>query len=127
MNFREDPAIFIQIAEWVCEQVLLGKWKSGEKITSIRDLAIQMEVNPNTVQRAYDILQQREIITNKRGLGIYIETDATERILAFKREQFMENELPVFLRNIYLLKIDLNEIGKQYDKFVRANFKNKMK
>src|SRR5664279_1531865 len=127
MNFREDPAIFIQIAEWVCEQVLLGKWKSGEKITSIRDLAMDMEVNPNTVQRAYDILQQREIITNKRGLGIYIETDATERILAFKREQFLENELPVFLRNIYLLKIDLNEIGKQYDKFVRANFKNKMK
>ena len=127
MNFREDPAIFIQIAEWVCEQVLLGKWKSGEKITSIRDLAMDMEVNPNTVQRAYDILQQREIITNKRGLGIYIETDATERILAFKREQFLENELPVFLRNIYLLKIDLNEIGKQYDKFVRANFKNKLK
>jgi len=127
MNFRENPAIFIQIAEWVCEQVLLGKWKSGEKITSIRDLAMDMEVNPNTVQRAYDILQQREIITNKRGLGIYIETDATERILAFKREQFLENELPVFLRNIYLLKIDLNEIGKQYDKFVRANFKNKLK
>jgi len=127
MNFRENPAIFIQIAEWVCEQVLLGKWKSGEKITSIRDLAIQMEVNPNTVQRAYDILQQREIITNKRGLGIYIETDAIERILAFKREQFMENELPVFFRNIYLQKIDLNEIGKLYDKFVRANFKSKIK
>jgi DNA-binding transcriptional regulator YhcF (GntR family) len=127
MNFRENPAIFIQIAEWVCEQVLLGKWKAGEKITSIRDLAIQMEVNPNTVQRAYDILQQREIITNKRGLGIYIESEATERILAFKREQFMENELPVFLRNIYLMKIDLDEIGKQYDKFVRANFKNRMK
>ncbi len=127
MNFRENPAIFIQIAEWVCEQVLLGKWKAGEKITSIRDLAIQMEVNPNTVQRAYDTLQQKEIISNKRGLGIYIEADAAERILDFKREQFMENELPVFLRNIYLLKIDPNEIGKLYDKFVRANFKNKAK
>lgn len=127
MNFRENPAIFIQIAEWVCEQVLLGKWKSGEKITSIRDLAIQMEVNPNTVQRAYDMLQQKEIITNKRGLGIYIEADATERILDFKREQFMENELPVFLRSIYLLKIDPDEIGKLYDKFVKTHFKNKQK
>lgn len=127
MNFRENPAIFIQIAEWVCEQVLLGKWKAGEKITSIRDLAIQMEVNPNTVQRAYDTLQQKEIITNKRGLGIFIEADATERILDFKREQFMENELPVFLRNIYLLKIDPDEIGKLYDKFVKTHFKNKQK
>jgi DNA-binding transcriptional regulator YhcF (GntR family) len=127
MNFRENPAIFIQIAEWVCEQVLLGKWKPGEKITSIRDLAIQMEVNPNTVQRAYDLLQQQDIITNKRGLGIYIENEATERILDFKREQFMENELPVFLKNIYLLKIDVNEIGKLYDKFLKTHFKNKQK
>jgi DNA-binding transcriptional regulator YhcF (GntR family) len=127
MNFRENPAIFIQIAEWVCEQVLLGKWKAGEKITSIRDLAVQMEVNPNTVQRAYDLLQQREIIGNKRGLGIYIEEEATERILAFKREQFMENELPVFLRNIYLLKIDVNDLGKLYDKFVKTHFKNRLK
>src|SRR5580704_4318876 len=103
MDFRENPAIYIQIAEWVCEQVLLGKWKEGEKITSIRDLAINMEVNPNTVQRAYDILQQQEIITNKRGTGIFIETDAIERILSFRREQFMENEFLVFLRNIYLL------------------------
>jgi GntR family transcriptional regulator len=127
MDFRENPAIYIQIAEWVCEQVLLGKWKEGEKITSIRDLAIHMEVNPNTVQRAYDILQQHEIITNKRGMGIYIETDAIERILAFRREQFMENELPIFLRNIYLLKIDPKEIVKHYEKFVKDNFKNKSK
>jgi GntR family transcriptional regulator len=127
MDFRENPAIYIQIAEWVCEQVLLGKWKEGERITSIRDLAIKMEVNPNTVQRAYDILQQHEIITNKRGMGIFIETDAIERILSFRREQFMENELPVFLRNIYLLKIDPKEIVKHYEKFVKDNFKNKLK
>ncbi|HWY34612.1 MAG TPA: GntR family transcriptional regulator [Nitrosopumilaceae archaeon] len=127
MDFRENPAIYIQIAEWVCEQVLLGKWKEGERITSIRDLAINMEVNPNTVQRAYDILQQHEIITNKRGMGIFIETDAIERILSFRREQFMENEFPVFLRNIYLLKIDPKEIVRHYEKFVKDNFKNKLK
>src|SRR5450432_1688878 len=109
MDFKENPAIYIQIAEWVCEQVLLGKWKEGERIASIRDLAIKMEVNPNTVQRAFDMLQQYEIITNKRGVGVFIETDAIERILSFRREQFMENELPVFLRNIYLLKIDPKE------------------
>ena len=70
MDFRENPAIYIQIAEYVCEQILLKKWNLGDKIISIRDLAINMEVNPNTVQRAYDFLQQREIITNKRGIGI---------------------------------------------------------
>ena len=107
MDFRDSPAIYIQIAEYVCEQILLKKWKLGDKIISIRELAVTIEVNPNTVQRAYDFLQQQNIITNKRGIGYFTEPDAMERILSFRREQFMENELPVFLRNLYLLKVDM--------------------
>jgi DNA-binding transcriptional regulator YhcF (GntR family) len=125
MDFRENPAIYIQIAEYVCEQILLKKWKLGERVISIRDLAVNMEVNPNTVQRAYDFLQQREIITNKRGIGYFIEEEALERIVEFRRGQFMENELPVVLRNMYLLKIDVNQIKVEFDQFVKNNFKNK--
>jgi GntR family transcriptional regulator len=123
MEFKENPAIYIQIAEYVCEQILLKKWKLGDKIISIRDLAVQMEVNPNTVQRAYDLLQQQNIITNKRGIGYFTEEDAMERILCFRRTQFIEHELPVFMRNIYLLKIDFKEIKALYDQFVKDNFK----
>jgi GntR family transcriptional regulator len=122
MEFKDNPAIYIQIAEYVCEQILLKKWKLGDKIISIRELAVQIEVNPNTVQRAYDLLQQQNIITNKRGIGYFTEDDAMERILSFRREQFMENELPVFLRNIYLLKIDFKEIKIQFYQFVKDNF-----
>ena len=123
MEFKENPAIYIQIAEYVCEQILLKKWKLGDKIISIRELAVNMEVNPNTVQRAYDFLQQRDIITNKRGIGYFIEEDAMDRILNFRREQFIENELPVFMRNIYLLKVDFKEIKTLFDQFVKDNFK----
>ena len=123
MEFKENPAIYIQIAEYVCEQILLKKWKLGDKLISIRDLAVNMEVNPNTVQRAYDFLQQRDIITNKRGIGYFIEDDAMDRILNFRREQFIENELPVFMRNIYLLKLDFKEIKTLFDQFVKDNFK----
>jgi len=125
MDFKENPAIYIQIAEYVCEQILLKKWKLGEKIISIRDLAVNMEVNPNTVQRAYDFLQQRAIIAQRRGVGFFVEEDAMERILLFRREQFMENELPVFMRNIFLLQIDLKEIKTLYEQFVKDTFKNK--
>ncbi len=123
MDFKENPAIYIQIAEYVCEQILLKKWELGDKIISIRDLAVNMEVNPNTVQRGYDFLQQRNIITNKRGIGYFIEYDAMDRILNFRREQFIENELPVFMRNIFLLKMDFKEIKVLYDQFVKENFK----
>lgn len=123
MEFKENPAIYIQIAEYVCEQILLKKWKLGDKIISIRDLAIKMEVNPNTVQRAYDFLQQKNIITNKRGVGYFIEDDAMDRIINFRKEQFMEHELPVFMRNIFLLKIDLKEIKTLFDQYIKDNFK----
>ena len=124
MDFRQNQPIYLQIAEYVCEQILLAKWKLGDKIVSIRDIAVAMEVNPNTVQRAYDFLQQRGIIVNKRGVGYFTEEDAMEKILAFRREHFMENELPVFLRNLYLLKIDMADLENQYDEFVKNNFKN---
>ena len=123
MEFKDNPAIYIQIAEYVCEQILLRKWKLGDKIVSIREMAVQMEVNPNTVQRAYDLLQQQNIIINKRGIGYFTEDEAMERILSFRREQFIENELPVFMRNIFLLKMDFKEIKTLYDQFVKDNFK----
>ena len=122
MDFKETPAIYLQISEYVCEQILLKKWNLGDKIISIRDLAIIMEVNPNTVQRAYDFLQQRDIIINKRGVGYFIDNDAMDRILAFRREQFMKNELPVFLKNMYLLKIDIKGIKPLFEQFVKDNF-----
>src|SRR5437763_6277229 len=124
MEFRENQAIYLQIAEYVCEQILLKKWNLGEKVLSIRELAISMQVTPNTVQRAYDFLQQREIISNKRGIGYFIEADASERILAFRREQFIANELPVFFRNMYLLKMDFKEVKTLFEGFIETNFKS---
>jgi GntR family transcriptional regulator len=123
MEFREKQAIYLQIAEYVCEQILLQKWKIGDKILSIRDLAINLEVNPNTVMRTYDFLQQQEIIVNKRGIGYFVAEDSETKILAFRRQQFMENELPVFFRNLYLLNIDMETLAPQYEQFINDNFK----
>ena len=123
MEFREKQAIYLQIAEYVCEQILLKKWKIGDKILSIRDLAVNLEVNPNTVMRTYDFLQQQEIIANKRGIGYFVAEDSEVKILAFRRQQFIENELPVFFRNLYLLNIDLDSLTPQYQQFINDNFK----
>jgi|SRR6185437_8061298 len=127
MVFKDTPAIYLQIALYVCEQILLKKWKPEEKIISIRDLGELIEISPNTVQRAYDFLQQRKIITNVRGIGFFVDADAEENILSFRREQFLENELPETLRNLYLLKIDISEVEALYEKFVKKNFPKKKK
>ncbi|MEH6307251.1 GntR family transcriptional regulator [Olivibacter sp. CPCC 100613] len=123
MEFKEKQAIYLQIAEYVCEQILLKKWLPGNKILSIRDLAVLMEVTPNTIQRTYDFLQQRNIIFNKRGVGYFVEDSGMERVLAFKRELFLENELPTTFRNMYLLDINADEIKKRFEEFIEQNFK----
>ena len=124
MDFRENQAIYLQIAEYVCEQVLLKLWVPGGKLISIRDLAVMMEVNPNTVQRAYDFLQQREIIANKRGVGYFVEGSAIEKVISFRKEQFIETELPVLFRNMYLLNLPPDDIANRYIKFIEQNFKD---
>jgi GntR family transcriptional regulator len=124
MEFREKQAIYLQIAEYVFEEILLKKWQEGDKILSIRDLAIALEVNPNTVQRTYDFLSQQGIIANRRGLGFFVEPEAEAKIMAFRREQFLKNDLPNFFRNLYLLKIDIAELPPQYEHFISENFKN---
>lgn len=126
MDFRDKGAIYLQIADYVCEQVLLGKWPPGERIPSVRELGSEVEVNPNTVMRTYDFLQQRGIIFNKRGIGHFVADDATDRITALRREQFLETDLPQFFRSLYLLNIDLSEIEHRYETFVKAEFKTSL-
>ena len=57
MQFDEQQPIYLQIADIICENILSDKWKSDERIPSVRDIAASMEVNPNTAMRAFDYLQ----------------------------------------------------------------------
>lgn len=124
MEFRDKQAIYLQIAEYVSEQILLGRWPTGDKIPSVRDLAAELEVNPNTVMRTYDFLSQKDIIANKRGIGFFPADDALDKIKAYRRESFLENDLPVFFRNVYLLGIDMTELETRYQQFISKTFSN---
>lgn len=124
MDFKDQHAIYLQIADYVCENILLKKWPAGEKIVSIRDLAIKIEVNPNTVQRAYDFLQQQEIISNRRGIGYFVESDADKKIKVYRKDIFFEHELPAVFKNMFLLGISLKEFENKYRKFVERKFKS---
>ncbi|GAB3899383.1 GntR family transcriptional regulator [Larkinella knui] len=122
MDFQDKKAIYLQIADYVCEKILLGQWPPGERIPSVRDLGVELEVNPNTVMRTYDFLQQKDIIYNKRGIGFFAADAATDRIKSYRKEQFLETELPQFFRTIYLLDLSLEEIEKRYKAFVEIEF-----
>jgi len=123
MEFRDSQAIYLQIADYLCEQILLNKWQADERVPSVRELAVSLEVNPNTVMRTCEFLQQKEVIYNKRGIGYFVAPDAVKKVKLLKKERFLENELPHFFRSIYLLDMDLDELKSHYEKFKKSNFK----
>jgi GntR family transcriptional regulator len=120
MEFRENEAIYAQVAAFVTENIILEKWKAGEKLPSVRELASKLQVNPHTVVRAYDILQSRDVISNKRGIGFFIDEDALEKIKIYSREQFISRELPEVIKSMYLYDISVQEIETALNDYIKT-------
>ena len=111
MEFSEPKGIYLQIADRMRERILRGEWKTGERIPSIRELAIELGVNPNTVTKSYQKLLDRELISNQRGRGYFVSENAAERALQEMREEFMRDELPRIVGAMRLLGIGMEEIA----------------
>ena len=114
MEFQESQAIYLQIADMLCENVLRGAWKPGDRIPSIRELAESIAVNPNTVVRTFSYLQEHGIIHNQRGIGYFVAENAPEITRDLERKRFLDRELPRVFRTMKLLEIGFDELRKLY-------------
>ena len=115
MEFSENKSIFLQIADNIIEKVMSGVYPVGDKIPSVRELALQVGVNPNTIMRTYNELQSMNIIENKRGIGYFVNTDAQKFILESKRKEFFGQVLPEIIRQAALLGISSDELKEEID------------
>ena len=111
MEFSEPKGIYLQIADQIRERILRREWKTGERIPSIRELAVELGVNPNTVTKSYQKLLERELISNQRGRGYFVSENAAERALSEMKEEFMRDELPRVIGAMRLLGIGVEEIA----------------
>jgi GntR family transcriptional regulator len=120
MEFTDNEAIYLQIAGYVGEHILRQQWLPDQKIPSVRDLAAELQVNPNTVMRTYEFLQSQGAVYNKRGLGFFVAPDAQQKVRDYRRERFLQQELPAFFNTISLLGISLEELRQRYEQFQAA-------
>lgn len=116
MEFDEGKPIYAQIADMVREGVLQGTWDEEERIPSIREMAVETEVNPNTVTRTYSLLQEQGVVYNRRGIGYFIASGAREKTKDIMRDEFIENELPAFFRKLEVLGLTVAEVAELYEK-----------
>ncbi|MDR0891278.1 MAG: GntR family transcriptional regulator [Mediterranea sp.] len=126
MEFKESKAIYLQIADRLCDEILAGKYAEEERIPSVREYAAVVEVNANTTMRSYDYLQSKGIIYNKRGIGYFVVTGAAELVLTLKREHFLHEEVEYFFKQIYTLGISGKELAEMYKEYSK-NQKGKEK
>lgn len=95
MQFQDNIPIYVQIEKYLYRQIALGKIKPGEKVPSVRQLAVDLTVNVNTVQRALNQMNTEGILEVRRGLGSFVTTD-TELILQ-KRRELIKDTMSEFL------------------------------
>ncbi|HKJ86393.1 MAG TPA: GntR family transcriptional regulator [Spirochaetia bacterium] len=114
MEFVDTQAIYQQVADHVCEMILKGSWPEGERIPSVREMAVELQVNPNTVNKGYAYLQDRELIYNQRGIGYFVSDSAIERTRTIKREEFFSEQLPRLFRTMRLLDITVDDIAPRF-------------
>ncbi|MBR1469353.1 MAG: GntR family transcriptional regulator [Prevotella sp.] len=115
MTFNNDKAIYLQMADRLCDEILAGRYKADDRIPSVRDYAVTLEVNTNTAVKTYEHLGREGIIYNKRGIGYFVAAEARDLILQRRREAFRRQTLPELFRQMRLLGIGIDEIGRAWE------------
>lgn len=115
VTFSNDKAIYLQMADRLCDEILAGTYGADGRIPSVREYAVMLEVNTNTAVKAYDALARDGIIYNRRGLGYFVSPTARDTIMQSRRREFIDRTLPEMFRNMRLLDIGMDEVVERWN------------
>ena len=123
MDFKNYKAIYLQIADRICDEILLGTYGEEERIPSVREYASVVEVNANTAMRAFDYLQSLQVIYNERGIGYFVAVGAKGAILKLRKEMFLKDELEYFFKQLCSMNVSVVELSAMYNEYITNNHK----
>lgn len=116
-SFRGDTPIYLQIAGRIEREIVSGRMALGQPVKSVRELASEAAVNPNTVQRAMQELESRNLVTVQRGGGRFVTED--EEAIRSAGKRLAEEGVRTFtatMRHLGISKEDtLSLIDKEWD------------
>ncbi|MDO6428769.1 GntR family transcriptional regulator [Thalassotalea sp. 1_MG-2023] len=104
-QWQADKPIYLQLYQQVVGRILDGYIQEGEALPSVRKVAAQYQVNPITISKAYQMLQDENIVEKQRGKGLYVKNGAQEIMLVREREAFLKEQWPAILQQIKRLKL----------------------
>ena len=108
--FDNERPIYIQLVEIIRVQIVSGKFQKGQKIPSVRELALTMKVNPNTMQKALVELENEKLIYTERTNGKYVTED--ESLIEKVKKELAKEKVNNYLNS-------MNDIGISYDEAIK--------
>lgn len=109
LEFKSNQTIVSQIITFLKKEIFSQRYKSGQKIHPIREFAAQIQVNPNTVTKAYAELENEKLIYTDSTLGKFVTND--RNFLLLKKQEYLESEMEIF-------KKELKECGVSEEEFI---------
>ncbi|ARD06729.1 GntR family transcriptional regulator [Lactobacillus amylolyticus] len=119
MEFKDNIPIYLQIEQYLYRQIAMGKLKAGEKIPSVRKLAVELTVNVNTVQRALQQMNDQGILYTKRGEGNFVTEDTD--LLKQTKQSLIDGQLEQFVQNMMRLGLKKEELVPALSKYLEGN------
>jgi GntR family transcriptional regulator len=105
-QFNDSQPIFLQIRQRIVEMILKKAVNEGEALPSVRQIATELSVNPLTVTKAYDGLVDVGVVESRRGMGMFVNEGARDKLLAHERQKFLSEDWPRIIAQIKALELD---------------------
>lgn len=105
-----DTPIYIQLYQQVVSRILDGVIAEGEALPSVRKVAAEYQLNPLTVSKAYQMLQDEKIVEKQRGKGLFVQLGAQQRVLEREKENFLLQQWPLIIEQIQRLKLSPEQL-----------------
>lgn len=106
----DEKSIYIQICEMIETDILRGILLEGERVPSTNELARMYTINPATAAKGVNMLVDEGILYKKRGIGMFVETGAAERIRRRRKQDFKEKKISALLAEAKSLGISRDEL-----------------
>ena len=112
MTQQWDPEspIYLQLYQQVIKRILDGFIAEGEPVPSVRNVAAEYRINPITISKAYQMLQDENIVEKQRGKGLFVKAGAKTQILARERDVFINKEWPIVMQQIERLQLKIEDL-----------------
>lgn len=108
IQFNTRSPVYIQVVDYFKKKMALGELKAGEEMPSRRELATELKINPNTVQKAFKEMEDQQLITTERNRPSRVTTD--DHVLKQIRTELVDDAVAVFVESIQELDVTMDEL-----------------